>query len=363
MAEYTGTVTTYGMKKGYGFISCSQFSKDVFFLRGSLPPELSEGFYPELDFQLKGSAVTFQVQYSNDQQPQAVSIKLLTSPDKPVVGTVKTYNATKGYGFLTCSSVEGQDVFFSKKDLPLSLQMVDLKDEKCSFIVQTKPDGKMQASSLKFKKLQQGNGNGYGNGGGGYGMKGGGGGYAMSMPQQPMQDTGKGGGKGMGYGMGYGMGGMQMGGMPMPAQPAPGTQEEHGMQGTVISYNAALGYGFIKSAKVPQDIYFKESGGQWQPGVAVAFNLRMNRDGKPSASNLVLGLSNGQACSGSIKSFNAAKGWGFIKVDGSPADVYFIKDLVPPNLLSGNIIGLKVQFTVQLAADGKPRAAPGLQFL
>merc|ERR1719487_1383834 len=103
---------------------------------------------------------------------------------------------------------------------------------------------------------------------GGYGDYGGGGGSMGGYGMQSM-------------GMGHMGGGAMAGGIA--GQGPGGSQEEHGMQGTIISYNTALGYGFIKSAKVPQDIYFKEAGGHWQPGVAVAFNLKMNRDGKPSA--------------------------------------------------------------------------------
>merc|ERR1719487_252115 len=116
------------MKKGYGFIASPQFPKDVFFLRGSLPPELAVGFYPELDFQLKGALVTFQVQLSetNGQQLQACAIRLVHVPGKPLVGQVKTWNASKGYGFLTCSALEGKDVLFLRKDVPPLSQGLDL---------------------------------------------------------------------------------------------------------------------------------------------------------------------------------------------------------------------------------------------
>merc|ERR1719245_1071077 len=111
-------------------------------------------------------------------------------------------------------------------------------------------------------------------------------------------------------------------------------EPEVGMQGIVISYNGAKGYGFIKSAR--GDVYFKAQG-NFQPGMAIAFNLRQNRDGKLSAVDPKPGLASGQTYTGTVKAFNASKGFGFLDVANHPADVYFHKDLVPAQFANSNI--------------------------
>jgi len=329
MASFQGTVTSYGMKKGYGFIASDQIEGDVFFLRRSLPVELADGFFPELDFQLKGNRVAFSVQRSQSGRSEAINIKFVPSPGKPVVGEVKTYNDAKGYGFITSSSLDGQDVLFSGKDVPSMLKGTDLKGHKCAFTVHQKPDGKIQANDLKFKKIRASQ---LALMGGSMGM--------MGLPDLAMlTGFGKGSGKGFGKG-GFGKG---------------GNDPEPGMQGTVMSYNPSKGYGFIKSGRASSDIYFKAQG-DFQPGMVVAFSLKTNRDGKPSAIGLTPGLSSGQSYIGTVKAFFDGKGYGFIDVSDNPSDVYFHKDLVPAQLAGSNLVGKRFRFTVQLAADGKPRA-------
>jgi len=332
MASFQGTITSYGMKKGYGFIASEQIQGDVFFLRRSLPIEFADGFYPELDFQLKGNRVSFTVQRSKTGKSEAINVKFVPAPGKPVVGEVKTYNQTKGYGFLTSSSVPGQDLIFARRDVPQMLQGVDLKGHKCAFVVNQKPDGKLQANDLKFKKVRTSQ---LALSGGTMGM--------MGLPGLGMlQMLGKGFGKG--FGKGPGKGGFGKG----------GDRPEPGMQGTVITYNTSKGYGFIKAGRMSSDIYFKAQG-NFQPGMVVAFNLKMNRDDKLSALGVRPGLSSGQSCVGTVKGFFEAKGFGFLAVADHPADVYFNKDLVPGQA-TNNLVGRSFRFTVQLGADGKARA-------
>jgi len=323
MASFQGVVTSYGMKKGYGFIQSEQIQGDVFFLRGSLPAELAGGFFPELSFQLKGTRVAFSVQRSQTGKSEAVNIKFVPVQGKPVVGEVKTYNEAKGYGFITSSCIDGQDILFSRKEVPAAFQGMDLKGEKCAFVVERKPDGKLQATNLKLKRRP---------GQGQLALMGG----SNMMGMFGMGQFGKGFGKGSGKGFGKG-----------------GDRPEPGMQGTIVSYNAAKGYGFIKSGR--GDVYFKAQG-NFQPGMAVAFNLRQNRDGKLSAVDPKPGLASGQTCVGVVKAFNPDKGHGFLTVANHPADVYFHKDLVPAQLANSNLEGRQLRFTVALSADGKARA-------
>jgi len=340
MASFQGTITSYGMKKGYGFIASEQIEGDVFFLRRSLPIEFADGFYPELDFQLKGNRVSFTVQRSRTGKSEAINIKFVPVPGKPVVGEVKTYNEAKGYGFLMSSSVIGQDLIFSRRDVPQMLQGMDLKGHKCAFIVSQKPDGKLQANDLKFQKVRP---NQFALSGGSMGTMGMPGWGMIGLPGLGMmQMLGKGFGKG--FGRGLGKGGFGKG----------GDKPEPGMQGTVISYNASKGYGFIKSGRVSSDIYFKAQG-NFLPGMVVGFNLKMNRDDKPSALGVRPGLSSGQSCIGTVKGFFEGKGFGFLAVVDHPADVYFNKDSVPAQARNG-LVGKRFRFTVQLGADGKARA-------
>merc|ERR1719476_891004 len=102
-----------------------------------------------------------------------------------------------------------------------------------------------------------------------------------------IEQYGKGFGKGFGkpFGKGFGKGFGSFG--------TAGDDQEQGMQGMIISYNPSKGYGFIKAARVPSDIYFKAQG-NFPPGMVVAFTLKMNRDDKPSAINIIPGLNSGQ---------------------------------------------------------------------
>merc|ERR1719226_189538 len=167
----------------------------------------------------------------------------------------------------------------------------------------------------------------------------------------------------MGMGMGMGMGmldygkGFGKGFNPMSGKGGFGKgadEPERGMQGTIVSYNTAKGYGFIKAGGVSSDIHFKAPG-NFQPGMVVGFLLKMNRDGKPSAIDLKPGLSSGQSYIGTVKGYFENKGFGFLDVADQPADVYFHKDLIPAQH-QGNPVGKRFRVTVQLGADGKARA-------
>merc|ERR1740129_1729636 len=106
----TGLVTSYGAQKGYGFISSDQFPSDVFFGRQTLPTELKDGF---ARFDLSGKRVRFEVSdQSNDGKFIADKVYLEPVVGERFIGQVKSYNASKGFGFIGSSSLEGQDFFF-----------------------------------------------------------------------------------------------------------------------------------------------------------------------------------------------------------------------------------------------------------
>jgi cold shock CspA family protein len=133
----------------------------------------------------------------------------------------------------------------------------------------------------------------------------------------------------------------------MPAQRAAG--EGQGVQGTVKSYNAAKGFGFIVSLKVQGDVYFKgEPDVSYEVGQELQFNLHYTPDGKAQARNVSPGLAEGQTVIGTVKSFNWAKGFGFISVPDQPADIHFRGEVVPEHLSGQPLEGKHVQIVAHL---------------
>merc|ERR1712151_1052200 len=79
--------------------------------------------------------------------------------------------------------------------------------------------------------------------------------------------------------------------------------EGQGKQGTVLSFNAAKGFGFIRCANLGGDVYFKDSTAQFYEGAPVSFHLRITPDGKYQARDVSPGLAAGETYSGSITSY------------------------------------------------------------
>jgi len=62
--------------------------------------------------------------------------------------------------------------------------------------------------------------------------------------------------------------------------------------------------------------------------------------------------------SGAVKSFNAAKGFGFISCEGIAEDIFFLRSELPGGLATGHADqGQLVGFEIQLTPDGRYRAA------
>jgi len=127
--------------------------------------------------------------------------------------------------------------------------------------------------------------------------------------------------------------------------------------GVVKHFNVEKGYGFISSPSVPAgDAYFKSA----EPlaiGQSVAFKLRYMPDGKPQAHEVCRAFEAGEEPVGQIRSYNQLKGFGFIKPDGKPQDIYFKKEELPEELRelsADDLVGCTVHCTVGLQKDGKP---------
>ncbi|CAE8621933.1 unnamed protein product [Polarella glacialis] len=326
--RYSGVVKSWNGSKGYGFISSQQITGDVMFLRSSLPTDAKEvrGKF------LEEKTVNFDLTTGPDGRAQGANIQITAVGGDFVAGEVKSYSERHGYGFIISSSLRGE-VRFNRTDLDALTPGVDLKGELVICKVNQMPDGKLRAEKIMFQSAK----------------------IANRLKAGSM-GFGKGFGKGYGMdnGKGYGKGGFGKGG--------DGSYDEgQGAQGMVISYNSDKGYGFLKCGKSPADVYFK-SQEAYQPGMLVGFTLKINKDGKPSATNLQPGMSSGQTYTGTVKAFLENKGYGFIAVPGQPSDVYFVKDLVPSAMQSSSLVGKSVRFTVQVMADGKPRIEQGAQF-
>ncbi|CAE8678122.1 unnamed protein product [Polarella glacialis] len=330
-------------------------------------------------------------------------------------GIVKSWNGSKGYGFLSSQQING-DIMFLRSHLPTDAKEVRgkfLEGKTVNFDLTTGPDGRAQGANIQItaaegdfvagevKTYSERHGYGFISSSSlmsevrfnrsdldaltpGIDLRG----ELVICKVNQMPDGklraekimfqsskianrlkagglmgfGKGFGKGYGnndYGMdgkGFAKGGFGKGGFGDGGQ-----DEGQGAQGVVISYVSGKGYGFLKCGKSPCDVYFK-SPDVYQPGMIVGFTLKINKDGKPSAINLQPGISSGQTYTGTVKTFLENKGYGFISIPGQPSDVYFNKDLAPAALQNSSLQGKSVRFTVQVTADGKARAEQGAQF-
>lgn len=107
-----------------------------------------------------------------------------------VTGSVKWFNVTKGYGFIT-PDAGGEDLFVHQSAIICDGFRSLREGEVVEFVVETSPDGRAKAVSVtgpggqapegaprrRFNNNGYGGGMGYGRGGGGYGGGYGGGGY------------------------------------------------------------------------------------------------------------------------------------------------------------------------------------------
>lgn len=346
------------------------------FMRSHLPPDAKEvrGKF------LEGKTVNFDLVKGPDGRAQGSDIQITAADGDFVAGEVKSYSERHGYGFIKSSSLTAE-VRFNRSELDTLAPGTDLKGELVIAKVFQMSDGKLRAEKVMFQsskianRLKAGSMIGFGYsqpGKGGYGGKGSYGGGYGGKDGHGGRDSYKGGYKGD-YGYGYGNDYAYAGyvkGSHGGGYNSNGYSSSYGAiedklvatQGVVISFNASKGYGFIRSSKAPGDVYFKDAG-NFQPGAVVAFNLKINKDGKPSALDVQPGITSGQTYAGSVKAFDESRGYGFITVPNHLSDVYFIKDLVPSSLRGSDIVGKQVRFTVQVSADGKPRAEQGAEFL
>lgn len=311
--SFTGVIKSFGAQKGYGFIGSDQLSSDAFFGRKALPVELKDGL---VRFDLIGKSVRFELEDQfDDGKPVAKNLRLEATVGEQCVGQVKSYNESKGYGFIGSSSLEGQDCFFGSRDVPRMASVY--KGAFATFVVHQSDDGKLQAKSLVFSDGPPGS----------------------SMPSMPPWELAA-----TYQGLYFGM-------------PQSKVAEGQGMQGIVLSFNPVKGFGFIRCAKAGGDVYFKDNTGNLLEGAPVCFTLKIMPDGKLQARDVSPGLAANETYSGTISSYSARHGWGFIAVDDYPAEVHFKSQTIASEGFGEELKGISVRVTIKLTEDGLPQAS------
>mmetsp|Transcript_56145 Transcript_56145/g.162646 ORF Transcript_56145/g.162646 Transcript_56145/m.162646 type:complete len:305 (+) Transcript_56145:77-991(+) len=217
-------------------------------------------------------------------------------------GTVKSYNESKGFGFIACeelSSVFGNDVFLHASQAPPGIT----PGQYVSFAVCLNQDNKPQAYDLQVGgKGGKGPGKGPSKGeaawGGAWGGKDGGkaggkvGGMDGGKDWQSMMAAAWSMMTGKGFGKDAGGKGAKGGGKPASKSSRTEDGESIGeYTGTIKSYNPERGYGFIDcedvKAQYGNDVFLNHTHvGEHTVGELVTFDVFENSLGKPQAKNL-----------------------------------------------------------------------------
>mmetsp|Transcript_45574 Transcript_45574/g.114874 ORF Transcript_45574/g.114874 Transcript_45574/m.114874 type:complete len:356 (-) Transcript_45574:57-1124(-) len=339
-----GVVKSWNGAKGYGFINSDDYAGDIMFSRNELPEDAREvqGKF------LQGKMVFFEAVEGQDGRAKAGGVQLLAVEGQALTGKIKSFSEKNGYGFITSSSLQ-TDVRFQASDLPPSMPPgTNLQGQLMTFFPQARPDGKMMAQKLSF---QQAPGKNAGMAFGGF--------------------AGKGCGKGS---------------FTVAARAGPQANGSM-MSGTVKSFSSKNGYGFILCPGQQGDIKFginDLSSDAIEPGVAVSFMAAVGPDGRIQAKNVqpqsgmkrgsgpILptsakrinvgggayagGGGDGQWITGTVKSYNSGKGFGFISSPGQPMDIYFATASISPQAVQAITIGQGVTCELNYALDGKLRA-------
>lgn len=357
--SYHGVIKGLSYETGYGFIECAQthslYGKDIFFFKDALG-----GYYGK-----KGDSVSFSVE-STDKGPKATTVAVMS--DHPTFfGEIKSFNPTKGWGMISCEVTQksyGKDIFllktacvdgymanagdivrFSIEESPKGPQAKDVKTVTKQKLGSNQagddtPQLLAQLASIQQKLNQRG--------------------IATSAPLNaygvPTRSVGRAGSAGSGCGGG--------------GAPQGGTYS-----GVVKSYNAVKGWGMIECAKTHgmygKDMFFLKTSlaaDNANPGDQVQFMVMMGQRG-PEASNIkrlgssaytTYGPAGGESAGsfvGTIKSYNAEKGWGFIACD--EAMQLYGKDMFLHKKELGDYVpsvGEQVQFTATIGSNGQPQA-------
>jgi len=334
-----GNIQRYEKAKGYGFIAMPGSRENVFFMRSNLPRGLRERDDEE---QLRGLEVSYELYTKEEGKPRARDLQVVRSgrdrsrgrkrrrtrspspprrtsraastgerregeaPGERREGEVCSFDATRGYGFIK-DDAGGEDVFFSKGELPPGLQAVkereDLLTLRVSFEVKTMPDGKMRALRIEVAEVGEGdNGREFEEGV-----------FDDRAPDEddfvpPEEDV--------------------------PPEDAAACDDEASHRGEEENEN--------------------EEG---------ADEVR-SQGAREEAEEQEVRLGPGMLPRGHIRSFDSAKGIGFIVCEHFSKDIFFPRSALPPNFQSKrrtagglpDIVGAEVSFELTPVSDRGPRA-------
>lgn len=326
--SYTGAIKSYNAKTKYGFISCDEtfavYGKDIIVMSSSLPSGSAE----------VGSSVKFDIM-EGEKGPQAINCQC------GYRGVVKSFNEKKGWGMISCDetfALLGKDIFVMKTNLPN--QWAQAGQPVQFEVIQ----GSKGAEAANVKNI----------GGAPQAAF-----WAQPAPfvpfSPPAQAFVKGGGKGN----------------PMlAAMQASQDSRIFNMthSGTIKSYNEEKGWGFVTAASQPlaamhKDVFLMRSAvgeNSIAAGQQVQFKVAMGQKGIQVQELLILPNVEhlfGQSLTGTVKSYNETKGWGFITgeqiLEMFGRDVFFHKKDAgdsPPG------VGTEVQFVVSSNNHGNPQA-------
>lgn len=233
------------------------------------------------------------------------------------VGAIKSFNATKGFGFIECAQtfqMYSKDIFVLKSELPGQIAH--------------------QGDMFRFNVAEEHNG-------------------PVAREVQPMGRSAA----------------SQQPSRPSAAAPIVGRQQPFSAHaapagvadffvGRVKSYNVEKGWGMIECpqthSEFGKDVFFSSSvlpSGHVHPGEEVSFSIKMEEKG-PAAASLFLGADD-SSYFGTIKSFSREKGWGMIECPQTHQqfgkDVFFAESVAPGGFLAK---GQQVTFTIKMEEKG-----------
>jgi len=346
-SDLSGIVRSYNGSKGFGFITGQGIFSDVMFSRHELPEDAREvrGKF------LEGRQVVFDAVISHDGRAKSTGLIIPNSDGVFLPGMVKSYSEKNGYGFISSSSIPSEDIRFSKADFPPLIPGINLKGALVIFQKQKQTDGKLRVIKIQFQTAR----------------------IAEKFKTFSGLDS------------------SDQGAAHPSYQPTIGGM----LTGMVKSFSEKNGYGFIRIPGQPSDIMFGKSdvsGGSIIVGTNVQFLLAMAQDGRVRAKQVhphaaavtngkggvvaqqglkggggkrtssmptLLAAPSGMRMSGTIKSFNLSKGFGFITSPQLSGDIFFMKSNLPAEVQDSpnpHLPGQAVEFELMHTQDGNLRA-------
>lgn len=254
------------------------------------------------------------------------------------IGSVISYENSKGFGFIECPSVPEGDIYFNRSHLPPQLQgqhRLDIRGALVEFSVFLTPDGKPRAESIRLVDERRDHGRGRhheGRGGRDRGER-------DHAPAPELDEA--------------------------TIEKMTRFLEEKGGSMDFGKFTSDF-RGVKKSQLEPHFTLTPEEdvgGGRWQISLMSAEEAAARPKPTPTADGDggredIQILEDLGRQSGTISLFDVNKGYGFIKSPEVPqGDIYFRRTELPPEVPASRAIkGATVEFDCKVTSNGKPRA-------